>query len=697
MNSEIIGLLSHIYFSFPIEGENRICSENCRGGYLNRLLPKVTQSCLIVFGLLCITSPVLSNADDTGSGTTDVTIQVDDSDDNIMWSAPTQIPFKATAAGTLIGPEPDAIAIRNLSAFPIRVKTMYIVAQDPFHLVDDVDQSTSDNDIQMTWNGVKAKSQVELADDGTWAMGYAGNKDGTDELALTYSDSKIARVTADLSAAQKAATISWTVEPTTTIKPEPKPDQNGVAFAVYSQDDNSLDLYKRDREPAIGNTFNGKNVTRIYKIDEMNATKTPFNNGFKTVEVIDNGIKPVSTESWFQDCFTTTTMELSKLDTSRCTNMSNMFKECSGLTSIEFSCWDTSNVINMSHMFCDSAFENDFLPFDISSWNTFKVTDMSYMFANCAAYSQDSLDFSRWDTSNVTNMGSMFSNSTCFNSSISSWNTSSVINMRGMFYNNEGLDMDLSGWNTSNVTNMEDMFSYGDLNSDFKPKIDIKGLSHWDTSKVTDMVGMFRHLEINSLNLSGWKIAQANLYGIFEYSTIKNLDISGWDCKYYSSGNSLSSFLPKSLISLKANNIILYGNASYLLNSASNLVTIEGISSWNTSHITDMSYMFVNCSSLKQIDLSEWNVSNVTNMTSMFRNCSNLTTVGDLSCWDTSKVKYLGEYDGFSNRYLGMFDSCTQLKYVGNISNWNISQVKTNKSYVFRNCPLLSNKPSWAE
>ena len=155
--------------------------------------------------------------------------------------------------------------------------------------------------------------------------------------------------------------------------------------------------------------------------------------------------------------------------------------------------------------------------------------------------------------------------------------------------------------------------------------------------------------------------------------------------------------MPKSLISLKANNIILYGNASYLLNSASNLVTIEGISSWNTSHITDMSYMFVNCSSLKQIDLSEWNVSNVTNMTSMFRNCSNLTTVGDLSCWDTSKVKYLGEYDGFSNRYLGMFDSCTQLKYVGNISNWNISQVKTNKSYVFRNCPLLSNKPSWAE
>lgn len=403
MNSEIIGLLSHIYFSFPIEGENRICSENCRGGYLNRFLPKVTQSCLIVFGLLCITSPVLSNADDTGSGTTDVTIQVDDSDDNIMWSAPTQIPFKATATGTLIGPEPDAIAIRNLSAFPIRVKTMSIVAQDPFHLVDDVDQSTSDNDIQMTWNGVKAKSQVELADDGTWAMGYAGNKDGTDELPLTYSDSKIARVTADLSKAQKAATISWTVEPTVKdVKQDPKPDPNGVAFAVYSADDQSLDFYKRDRKPEIGDTFNGKTVTKIMDVDETKDAEEeygPFKSEkmAKTFEVVDGGIAPVSTKFWFYDFYNATKANITKLDTSSLTNVRYMFWKCSSLTTVgDLSGWDVSNVTNMSYMFANSGFTS----LDISSWDTTNVTDMSHMFSGSGF---TSLDLSGWDVSNVWN------------------------------------------------------------------------------------------------------------------------------------------------------------------------------------------------------------------------------------------------------------------------------------------------------
>ena len=52
-------------------------------------------------------------------GTTDVTVQVVEGDENLAWSVPTQIPMKATAGGTLIGPGADAIAIRNLSAFPI--------------------------------------------------------------------------------------------------------------------------------------------------------------------------------------------------------------------------------------------------------------------------------------------------------------------------------------------------------------------------------------------------------------------------------------------------------------------------------------------------------------------------------------------------------------------------------------------------
>lgn len=147
-------------------------------------------------------------------GTTDVTVQVAEGDENLAWSVPTQIPMKATASGTLIGPDADAIAIRNLSAFPIRVKQMDTNTEAPFNLVDDVAKSSGNNDFQMSMNGVAVKQTVELPDDGTWSMGYAGNEAGSDKLPIAISDAKIARVTANLSAAKKAATITWTVEPT---------------------------------------------------------------------------------------------------------------------------------------------------------------------------------------------------------------------------------------------------------------------------------------------------------------------------------------------------------------------------------------------------------------------------------------------------------------------------------------------------
>lgn len=153
-------------------------------------------------------------------GTTDVTVQVAEGDENLAWSVPTQIPMKATAGGTLIGPDADAIAIRNLSAFPIRVKQMDTTAEAPFHLVDDVDKSNGNNDFMMTVNGTTAKQTVELPDDGTWAMGYADNGEGNDVLPIAISGAKIARVTADLSATKKAATVTWTVEPTGYVKPE---------------------------------------------------------------------------------------------------------------------------------------------------------------------------------------------------------------------------------------------------------------------------------------------------------------------------------------------------------------------------------------------------------------------------------------------------------------------------------------------
>ena len=198
----------------------------------SRLFAAAALAVVLGLGGLAAVQPAAA-AD--GGNTTDVTIQVATDDGNLAWSAPTQVPFKATSAGTLIGPSADSIAIKNLSAFPIRVKEMDTRAEAPFNLVDDVEQSSGNNDIMMAWNGVQAKPQVELADDGTWAMGYAGNADGTDVLPLTVSGAKIARVTADLSAAKKAATVTWTVAPTVKEVKQPGATEPGGDTGAASE------------------------------------------------------------------------------------------------------------------------------------------------------------------------------------------------------------------------------------------------------------------------------------------------------------------------------------------------------------------------------------------------------------------------------------------------------------------------------
>lgn len=146
------------------------------------------------------------------TGYTDVTIQVekdanDPDKDQLAFNVPTVIPFAAKADGTLVGPTNAKIV--NMSVFPIHVAKMAVAQQDPFHIVDDVNTSTSTNDVQFTVHGAKAAASVNLLDDATWNMGYAGT--ATDNIVLDTTEAKIARVTADLHAAQKAATITWTL------------------------------------------------------------------------------------------------------------------------------------------------------------------------------------------------------------------------------------------------------------------------------------------------------------------------------------------------------------------------------------------------------------------------------------------------------------------------------------------------------
>ena len=69
------------------------------------------------------------------------------------------------------------------------------------------------------------------------------------------------------------------------------------------------------------------------------------------------------------------------------------------------------------------------------------------------------------------------------------------------------------------------------------------------------------------------------------------------------------------------------------------LKSLPDISKWNTNNITNMSYIFYDCSSLKSLpDISNWNTNNVTDMSSLFDRCSLLKSLPDISTWNINNV-----------------------------------------------------------
>jgi surface protein len=273
-----------------------------------------------------------------------------------------------------------------------------------------------------------------------------------------------------------------------------------------------------------------------------------------------------------------TSIDLSVLDTSEVTDMSDMFEDCSSLTSLDVSKFDTSNVTNMSDIFstCSSL-----TSLDVSNFDTSNVINMNGMFVNCSSLT--SLDVRNFDTSKVTDMSYMFYYCSSLTSlDVSSFDTSQVTDMSNMFCSCEGLtSLDLRNFDTSKVTDMGQMFQ----GCTSLTSLDVR---NFDTSKVTDMGAMF------------------------------------WDCE------GLTSLDLRNFDTSQVTNMITMFSDCY------NLTSLD-VSSFDTSQVTDMKYMFDSCSSLTSLDVSSFDTSKVTNMSQMFDSCSSLTSL-DLRNFDTSKL-----------------------------------------------------------
>ena len=217
-----------------------------------------------------------------------------------------------------------------------------------------------------------------------------------------------------------------------------------AAFAVYSDDNKSLDFYKRERwqMPSAGDTFNGKAATSVYtgfedatysatagasndKAQTDATVNTPWfehASEIESVSVFDPDIKPANMAFWFQNLTACKTFNVSKLNVSRVQSLNNTFANCSSATFIDVSGWDVSHVANLVHTFirCSS------LPsLDLSTWSTPSLKDLHNTFGGDLSLETLKLG-SGWDTSHVVRFCRTFQSCTKLVLDCSSWSTASI-------------------------------------------------------------------------------------------------------------------------------------------------------------------------------------------------------------------------------------------------------------------------------
>ena len=247
-----------------------------------------------------------------------------------------------------------------------------------------------------------------------------------------------------------------------------------TAFAVYSADDGSLDFYKREFKnlPKAGDTFDGKAVTEIYTGFEtetysnqdiandgswyIQVPNTPWWSICKSVrsaKIVDNGILPKSINYWFYNMSNMTSIDVSKLDTSHCTDFRMTFGCCENLTEIDVSSWSTDSLVALNGTFLGCRFMKSL---NIGGWNTSKVESYHCLFHECCSLVSDAMQLAV-DSLDVTDSASdfnlMFEGCTQLESiDLSDWSFSGALSMWGMFSSCFKLQLDCSGWSVRSDT-----------------------------------------------------------------------------------------------------------------------------------------------------------------------------------------------------------------------------------------------------
>lgn len=341
-------------------------------------------------------------------------------------------------------------------------------------------------------------------------------------------------------------------------------------------------------------------------------------------------------------------------------NASTLFVGLTNLEKINVEHLNVDEVTNMSAMFLNLS---KVAILDVSHWNVSNVTNMSLMFSGVS--SLKSIDLSNWNTRNALMTMGMFRNTLCL--------TEITLGMDTIFKQDIMIDSiieeyssRLIGKNTGKiyVSSFDLVTNYDGTNPDTFVKEKIQE-NYWGTASYEFNNGF--------LTIAGGTIDLAN-----DITPWASQDIVANEIKYISFEDT----------------VYLKGDASYLFTGLVNLMNVElekldvsqvtsmkgmflssklsrfNLSNWDTSNVTDMSYMFNAVQSVREIDLENWNTSNVKTMSYMFTNATFLQNIY-LSQWDVSNVSDVSY----------MFAMTPFLEQI-NISTWDLNAKNTNGMFL---------------
>ena len=142
-----------------------------------------------------------------------------------------------------------------------------------------------------------------------------------------------------------------------------------------------------------------------------------------------------------------------------------------------------------------------------------------------------------------------------------------------------------------------------------------------------------------------------DVYYVSFLSSLKSAPSDAWDMSDAGDGSVLAWMSGNNLYVASNGKIAPNPNASNMFRRFINLKAINFGDSFDTSNVTNMSYMFSSCRSLTNLDLSCFNTSKVMNMSQMFGGCENLVYL-DLSYFHASSA----------TTTTNMFKNCDMLK-----------------------------------